>query len=173
MPIPINELKELKSQNESKIQLTMGFLFRAHIARLVGDLVYLEEMSQKIAQLIPGGVDLSSEEYQNSVEEMKGILCVVLAKSLISTWLKGNKQDGRPKKYLLYMKGLSRQLLDQTRHISRSVDIADFLPPRELQMSEEQRLKIFREDILALPGGRSKIFERIFCKSWWGIFCSI
>lgn len=177
-PIPISELKELKSQNKSKIQLIMGLLSQANIATLVGDLVYLEEMSQTIAQLIPGGVELSSEEYQNSVEEMKGLLCVVLAGSLIDNWLKGDKQYGRPKKYLLYMKGLSKQLLDQTSHISRSIDIVDFLninhlprwktgkvtkvPRSQLQMSEEQRIKIFGEDVLAFRGGRSKIFERFF-----------
>lgn len=177
-PIPVNELKEVTSRKQSEVESIMKLLERARIARLMGDLVYLEEMSQTIAQLIPGGVDLSSEEYQNSVEEMKGLLCAVLAGSLIDNWLKGDKQYGRPKKYLLYMKGLSKQLLDQTGHISRSVDIVDFLninyllrwktgkvtkvPRSQLQMSEEQRIKIFGEDVLAFRGGRSKIFERFF-----------
>jgi len=179
-PIPMNELKELSKRKQSEIKLIMRLLTRARVARLAGSLVYLEEISQKIAQLIPGGVDLSSEEYQNSVEEMKGILCVVLAESLMDIWREGDKQYGRPKKYLLYMRGLSKQLLDVTKHISRSVDIVDFLnityllqwegekltkaPRSQLQMSSEQRLKIFREDVLALGGGRSKIFERFFAE---------
>ncbi len=146
-PVPVNQFEELKYRSQTQIDGIMKILEESHIARKVGDSVYLEEIGQRLAQLLPSGIDINSDIFRAAEEEMRGAICVVLASRLINGYLEDKKYD-RPRNYLLNMKRI-------TRHVSRFLRIDEPISPDTwddeffwgdtVQVGEKQRVKILMD----------------------------
>ena len=165
--LPINEVRALRNLSWKKVKEIDEILTKARIARLEGQTIYIEEMAQKLVSYIPSGGDLTGEAYQQIVKEMKGALCVILADTLIHKWLDGDTESGRPRKYVVYMKCLSRfwEKYWEEEVIPQDVSIRRFFKPRDLQVSSEQAEKTFAEDVLGLGTGQSNIIQSFREKS--------
>jgi len=149
-PIPMSRFKELRGRTLADIEDIFSLLNNARIARLVGKDVVVEEMAQRIGQLLP------ITNPREPKDEMKGLLCVVLANEKFRAWRELGVIDWHPQRYLLYEKGFAvhiRSNLDRA-DLPRVVTFADFFNHLKL-MSEKSRLRAFKEDVLF--GG--KIFD--------------
>ncbi len=149
-PIPIDKLKELRGRSTTYIQDIFSLLGNARIARLLGNDVVLEEMAQRIGQLLP------ITNPREPKDEMKGLLCVVLANEKFRAWREHGVVDWRPLRYLLYEKGFAvhiRNNLDKA-DLPRAVTFRNFFDHLKM-MNEKSRLRAFKEDVLF--GG--KIFD--------------
>ena len=165
--LPINEVRALRSLPRKRIREIDEVLSKARIARFEGETIYIEEMAQKLVSYIPSGGDLTGEAYQQVVKEMKGVLCVILADTLIRKWLDGDIESGRPRKYVVYMKCLSRfwRKYWEEEVIPQEISIRRFFEPRDLQVSSEQAESTFGEDVLGLGTGQSNIIQNFREKS--------
>lgn len=163
--IPILQLEQLADRPRSEVRDIISVLERAKIARLQGDSIVVEELGLRLVQIIPSGADLLSETYQEYVDEMRGALCVVLARELIEEWLNDETDRGRPRSYLLNMNRLSNYVamnLPRPAPIEPEVDGAEFFvqPERRLQIGDAQLIKIMK-DLLGLCGGPPRIINSV------------
>lgn len=165
--LPIKKVTALRNLSEERIRKFDKVLSKARIARLEGETIYLEEMAQRLVSDISEGADLSAESYQHEVKEMKGILCAILADTLIGQWLDGDMENGRPRKYVAYMKCLSRfvEKYWEEKQMPREISIRNFFEPGDLQISSIQAEKTFAEDVLGLGRGQSNIIQSFREKS--------
>lgn len=159
--LPIKKVRALCNLSKKRIQQIDKVLSKARIARLEGETIYLEEMAQSLVSYIPAGEDLSAERYQHLVKEMKGVLCVILADTLIRQWLNGDIGSGRPRKYVVYMKCLSRFLEKywEEEAMPQEISVYRFFEPGDLQVSSKQAEKTFAEDVLGLGTGQPNIIQ--------------
>ena len=165
--LSIKKVTALRNLSEERIRKFDKVLRKARIARLEGETIYLEEMAQRLVSDISEGADLSAESYQHEVKEMKGILCAILADALIRQWLDGDVESGRPRKYVAYMKCLSRfvEKYWEEKQMPKEISIRNFFKPSDLQISSIQAEKTFAEDVLGLGPGQSNIIQSFREKS--------
>ena len=165
--LPIKKVTALRNLSEERIREFDKVLSKARIARLEGETIYLEEMAQRLVDYIPAGENLSMERYQHLVKEMKGVLCITLADTLIRQWLNGDVESGRPRKYVVYMKCLSRFLKKywEEEAMPQEISVHRFFESRDLQVSSKQAEKTFAEDVLGLGTGQSNIIQSFREKS--------
>lgn len=148
MPVPITELEELKYRSQSEVNNIMEILRESHIARKVGDDIYLEDIGQQLAQLLPSGVDVNSEIFRAAEEEMRGAVCIVLAHRLIEGYLQEDKKYKRPRNYLLNMKRVTRHVsrfLEADKPIAADTWDDEFFWGDTVQIGERQRIKILMD----------------------------
>jgi len=159
--LPIKEVKALCNLSAERIRRFDKVLRKARIARLEGETIYLEEMAQRLVDYIPAGENLSLERYQHLVKEMKGVLCITLAETLIHQWLNGDRESGRPRIYVASMKCLSRFLTEywEEEAIPQEISPRSFFELKDLQISSKQAEKTFRNDFLGLGTGQSSIIQ--------------
>jgi hypothetical protein len=169
--IPIGDLRALRDRPGEDIQELMEVLALAGIARLMGEEVVLDDLGLKLAQLLPTGVALISEEFRSPAEEVRGAICLALAMTLMDSAIGGNGSR-RPRTYLLWMKRLSRhcaRFLPIPDPIDKIVwDVEFFERGRKatqyvVGISPRQREREFA-DVAGLGGAPSKMIERIEVK---------
>lgn len=173
--VPLSQLRETRGRSPAQLQDIFSVLTTARIASLVGDRVVSDEMSQRITQLLPLTNPLEPKD------ELKGLLCVVLANQQFRRWQEGNAIDWRPLRYLLYEKGLAVHLLRNLNRtdMPKSVSFDDFFDSLHY-MSQTSRLRAFKEDVIfgnrlfeafpKTPSGRRRLaLKEGIWKSqiWW------
>ena len=165
--LPIKKVIALRNLSKERIRQFDKVLSKARIARLEGETIYLEEMAQRLVDYIPAGENLSMERYQHLVKEMKGVLCITLADTLIRQWLNGDVESGRPRKYVVYMKCLSRFLKKywEEEAMPQEISVYRFFESGDLKVSSKQAEKTFAEDVLGLGTGQSNIIQSFREKS--------
>jgi hypothetical protein len=122
----------------------MAVLEESHIARRIGNDVFLEDIGMQLAQLLPTGIDTDSEAFKAPAEEMRGAICIVLGRKLIGGYLDDGRYQ-RPRNYLLNMKRVCRHtvgFLRIDREIPLDTGANEFFRGYAVIQNERQRIKI-------------------------------
>jgi hypothetical protein len=159
--LPKNDVLELANRDHGEVLRIFEILHFAKIARLDREMIHLEELGRSIAEAMPRGERLDSAEIRNALEEMRGAICVALAKSLIDRWLDGEKEYGRPRNYLFILHYISNLLLlYEDGPVPKKVRGSEiFIGTEKLfGVLPRQHLK-FLKDVLGLEGHSPKVIE--------------
>lgn len=146
-PIPLVQLEELRTRHPSEVNDIMAVLEESHIARRVGNDVFLEDIGMQLAQLLPSGVRTDDEAFKASTEVMRGAICVVLGRRLIEGYLDNGRYQ-RPRNYLLNMKRVCRPVagfLESAGAIPPDTGDNEFFRGYVVIRSEKQRIKILMD----------------------------
>lgn len=164
IPIPQNRIEELKKKNPDEVRKIFDILKFAKVAYLEGELVKLDNMAERIVEILPTGEPLSSPRVKGVVREIRGSICIALARALLDP----DRSLRRPRNFLVNLNHLSNVLYhykpfgNGTGPISREVRADEFFVPITgkrfpVQIDQKQMLKILRDHFGWL--GEPKIIE--------------
>lgn len=168
--LPIGQIKQFKGRSPAETRDIMAILNKAGIAELIGSDIHLGDLGQTLASIVPSGANLMDESVRAPIEEMRGAICVCLAKAMLESYIAGDPYATRPRNFLLNVKRLSRHLsrfFQVDGPIPKDLSAGEFFGIKingqaedVVQTPKKQRERILT-DILGISGGPPRLFESI------------
>ncbi len=144
----------------SELDRIFDVLTAAGLASLDGDEIHLGTIGSKLCQEnIATGAALDSPGVRGPIEELRGWICITVAKSLLDEWLRGIRRPGRPKNLLKMLQWLSNVMIDNPDRIPTTLEANEIFYERYdvfgISQAQIERLAIA---LLGLRGKSPKVF---------------
>lgn len=155
---PLSELEINISTSE--LNGIFDILEAAGLASIEGNNVHLGPIGVRLCQQnIATGTALDSPDVRGPIEELRGWICVTVAKGFLDDWLSGHRRTGRPRNILKMLEWLSNVMIDNPNRIPTTLEANEIFYERydvfSISKAQIERVAIA---LLGLRGKSPKVF---------------
>ncbi len=144
----------------SEVNRIFDVLGRAGLAWLEGDTVRLAPLGKKLCgEQLATGAPLDSAGVRGPIEELRGWICITVAKTLLDGWLRGNRRAGRPRNLLEMLQWLSNVVIDNPDKIPATLEANEiFYEQRDVFDISKAQIERLATALLGIRGKSAKVF---------------
>lgn len=155
---PLSELEI--SIPSSELTRIFDILEASGLASIEGNNVHLGHIGVRLCQQnIATGAALDSPEVREPIEELRGWICLTVAKGFLDDWLSGHRRRGRPKNILKMLEWLSNVMIDNPDRIPTRLDANEVFAERyDVFGIPKGQIERIAAGLLGLRGKAPKIF---------------
>lgn len=155
---PATELDLKLPTNE--VNRIFDILETAEFAKLEKDNVCLCPLGKRLCQEeIATGAALDSPGVRGPIEELRGWICIIVAKALLDAWLNGSRGAGRPRNLLKMLQWLSNVMIDNPDKIPATLEANEiFYEPYDVFGIPKAQIERLAAGLLGIRGRHPKVF---------------
>jgi len=155
---PATELELNLSASESS--RLFDVLETAELAKLEEDKVRLCPLGKRLCEEeLATGAPLDSPGVRRPIEELRGWICITVARALLDDWLEGNRGAGRPRNLLKMLQWLSNVMIDNPDKVPATLEANEiFYERRDFFGISKPQTERLAAALLGIRGKYPKLF---------------